>query len=357
MIVQLSKMAPGAGHGGVERVVGQIRQVLIEADVDNEVWCFGDGSNQGENGRGIIRTFKKTLSWHSTGVSVRLGWRLLSLRDSRILVHEPTVGVLLPLIVPFLWRRFVGRENSLTIWWHCDIVGRGLIGSVSRSLQNVFLKRAEQVIVSSPNLIDCCPQLSVVDPGALTVIEFGTSDPWPNVAVKAPHLRVAFIGRLVWYKGVDVLLEAIKLVPVHLTIVGNGPLGSLLEGKTFGESTVEWLPDADDETCRRVLLASEVFVLPSTSNAEAFGLVLIESMAAGLALITSDLPTGVTHINREGETGLVFPVGDHHALAERISRLAWDRTLLEKFSRAARLSFEKTYSEDKFRARILKEFQ
>jgi glycosyltransferase involved in cell wall biosynthesis len=357
MIVQLSKMAPGAGHGGVERVVGQIRQVLTSADVDNEVWCFGDGSSQGEDARGVIRTFKKTLSWHSTGVSVRLGRRMLSLSDSRILVHEPTVGVLLPLVVPILWRRFMRRGNSLTIWWHCDIIGRGLIGSVSRSLQNVFLKRSKRVIVSSPNLIGCCPQLSVVESGALTVIEFGTADPGPNTVVTTPDLRVAFIGRLVWYKGVDVLLEAIKLVPVHLTIVGSGPLGSLLEGKTFGESTVDWLPDADDETCRRVLLSSDVFVLPSTSNAEAFGLVLIEAMAAGLALITSDLPTGVTHINREGETGLVFPVGDHHELAERLSRLAWDRTLLEKFSRAARLSFEKTYSEDKFRDRILQEFR
>jgi hypothetical protein len=66
MIVQLTKMAPGAGHGGVERVVGQIRQIFVETGIENEVWCFGDGSKQGEDRRGAIRAFKKSLSWHST---------------------------------------------------------------------------------------------------------------------------------------------------------------------------------------------------------------------------------------------------------------------------------------------------
>jgi glycosyltransferase involved in cell wall biosynthesis len=358
MIVQLTKMAPGAGHGGVERVVGQIRQIFVETGIENEVWCFGDGSKQGEDRRGAIRAFKKSLSWHSTGISIRLGKRLLSLSDSRILVHEPTVGVLLPLLVPAVWRRFSNRGNSLTIWWHCDIVGRGLIGKISRSLQDVFLKRAERVIVSSPNLVGCCPQLSVVESNALTVIEFGTADPGPTVRSASSQLRLAFIGRLVWYKGIDVLLDAIKLVPVHLTIVGDGPMGSLLrDGTSFGESTIEWLPNADDATCREVLLSSEALVLPSTSNAEAFGLVLIEAMAAGLPLITSDLATGVTHINRDGETGLRFPVGDHKALAERIGQLSENHSLREKLAKGARKSFEHTYSEAKFRSRILEEFQ
>jgi glycosyltransferase involved in cell wall biosynthesis len=377
-------------------VVGQIRHTLMAGDVENEVWCFGDGSEQGQDRRGLIRTFRKSLSWHSTGVSVRLGMRLMSLRDSRILVHEPTVGVLLPLLLPTLWRRFVRRGNTLTIWWHCDIVGRGLIGRISRSLQDVFVKRAERVIVSSPNLVACCPQLSVVEPSALTVIEFGTADPrtsppirhsdqvklqpmgleeeqsWGPLPSKADacvltpipapaqanQLRLAFIGRLVWYKGIEVLLEAVRLVPVHLTIVGDGPLGSLLdEGTAFGESTIEWLPNADDATCQQVLLSSDALVLASTSNAEAFGLVLIEAMAAGLPLITSDLPTGVSHINRDGETGLLFPVGDHKALAERISRLAKDPNLRKKLAQGARSSFEQTYSEEKFRAKILKEFR
>ena len=67
--------------------------------------------------------------------------------------------------------------------------------------------------------------------------------------------------------------------------------------------------------------AADLLVLPSRLRSEAFGLVLLEAMAAGLPVISTELGTGTSFVNADGETGLVVPPANPAALAGAISRL------------------------------------
>jgi glycosyltransferase involved in cell wall biosynthesis len=139
------------------------------------------------------------------------------------------------------------------------------------------------------------------------------------------RLRLLFVGQLRPYKGVDVLLRAVAGHPrLRLTMVGRGPLEPRYrqQAERLGASNVEFLGRIDDDQLAAIYGDHDVVVLPSTTRAEAFGLVLLEGMAAGCVPVASDLP-GVRDI--AGPTGVVVPPGDHTALRQALTRLAADR--------------------------------
>jgi rhamnosyl/mannosyltransferase len=141
---------------------------------------------------------------------------------------------------------------------------------------------------------------------------------------------VRFVGRLVPYKGVDVLLEAMKSLDGLALIVGDGPLRSRLEAQArdLGISNrVRFLGSVSDQELAALYGACSVFVLPSVTRQEAFGVVQLEAMSAGKPVVSTDVGTGVGWVNRNGETGFVVPPRDVSALRDAIARLLEDPEL------------------------------
>ena len=141
-----------------------------------------------------------------------------------------------------------------------------------------------------------------------------------------------FVGRLVYYKGLEYLIEAMRWVPdAVLVVVGTGPLRGRLQ-----RLSEQWLgcpgkvvflgAVAEHDLCAWYH-ACDVFVLPSVELSEAFGLVQLEAMACAKPVVTTDLPTGVTYVNQHGHTGLVVPRRNSRALAEAINILLDNRQL------------------------------
>jgi glycosyltransferase involved in cell wall biosynthesis len=153
---------------------------------------------------------------------------------------------------------------------------------------------------------------------------------------------VAFAGRLVREKGVDVLLRAfarcLQQVPdARLVIAGDGPqrerLGRLAEeiGLASHAILTGQLPRAELE---RRLAAAWVQAVPSLWE-EPFGNVAVEAMMRGTPVVAS-AAGGLTEIVRDGETGMLVPRGDVGALAHALSRLLSDRDLAERLGRQGR---------------------
>ncbi|MCU1281781.1 MAG: hypothetical protein JWM53_5327, partial [bacterium] len=137
-------------------------------------------------------------------------------------------------------------------------------------------------------------------------------------------------------KGVDVLIRALQLIgsDVHLAIVGNGPDQSKCEtlARSIGAADrVHFLGLRDDMEC--VLAAADVTVVPSLWD-EAFGLVVIEAMAAGSPVVVTD-SGAMPEIVQHGKCGLVVPKGDVSALAHAINQLITDTTLANDIRAAA----------------------
>ena len=92
-----------------------------------------------------------------------------------------------------------------------------------------------------------------------------------------------FVGRLVPYKGVDVLLRALTGIEATTLLVGEGPLRTILEtqARELGLSRVHFLGEVSDAELTDLYHAADLFVLPSVTRAEAFGVVQLEAMACG----------------------------------------------------------------------------
>jgi glycosyltransferase involved in cell wall biosynthesis len=175
------------------------------------------------------------------------------------------------------------------------------------------------------------------------VIPFGIDQArWEIVPPPPPGAapRAIFIGRLVSYKGLDILLRAMERVPeLRLDIVGSGPEGPRL--RTLAQALaitdrVRWYGEYPDEDLPRRMADADFLVLPSVTVEEMFGLVVLEAMAAGRPVITTALPSAVREVNAPGETGLEVPLRDVGALAQALETLARDPELRKRLGEAGR---------------------
>jgi rhamnosyl/mannosyltransferase len=204
-------------------------------------------------------------------------------------------------------------------------------------IQDRFLQRAERIVVSSPVLAMTAAALRPYR-DRVVVIPFGVDpDEWPTndrdtEAIRARHPGpiVLFLGRLVWYKGVDVLIEAMASVDATLVVAGDGPERSRLESLARGRNLAHKVRFVGEVTnTQRVSYhrAADVFVLPSVSRAETFGIAMLEAMSLATPVISTHLGTGTSWVNRSGETGLVVPPRDPRALATAVTLLLDDHDL------------------------------
>lgn len=177
----------------------------------------------------------------------------------------------------------------------------------------------------------------------------------PNTIVEAPaaardrarfgwadaEVVLVTVGRLVKRKALDTLLRATRAVPgrVRLVVIGDGPERPALE-KLAAElpHRVEFTGSVPSEERDARLASADVFVL--TSLHEAFGLVLLEAMRAGLAVVASDCG-GPRDVVSDSETGFLVPVGDEGMLAGRLAKLAADRSLRERMGTAGRAAAQR----------------
>jgi lipopolysaccharide/colanic/teichoic acid biosynthesis glycosyltransferase len=160
---------------------------------------------------------------------------------------------------------------------------------------------------------------------------------------------VLFVGRLVAYKGVDVLLRALPGLPVRAMIVGDGPCRASLEALATElgvADRVTFAGQVSDEIRLEWYRAADMFVLPSVSPQEAFGMVQVEAMLSGLPVVSTALPTGVPWVNQHGETGLVVAPGDPAALRAALASLAASPELRRRLGTQARARALATFTAD-----------
>lgn len=240
--------------------------------------------------------------------------------------------------------------------WHSDIVRQKVLRWLYRPFQVRFLRRCDRVLVATPHHLSSSTQLSPARDRCL-VVPYGIDAPplaAPQHPIPVSRPYVLFVGRLVGYKGVAVLLRAWKLVharaslsALRLVLVGRGPLESKLrhQAKQLGiDTALTWLPHVNEPTLDALYRQAVMLVLPSTSNNEAFGLVQLEAMARGTPVVATRLPTGVSYLNSDGQTGLLAEVGNARSLADCIVTLCENETLRSQLAAAARTRAEQCYS-------------
>jgi len=247
----------------------------------------------------------------------------------------------------------LGDKRPLVITQHSDVVRQRALAPIYGPVVRSAMTRARLVAIGSEQLLRTSRELRGFEAKA-RVIPFGI-DPsafaaTPAVEERARALRAGWggrpvvlaVGRLVAYKGFDVLLLAAAGLDATVVIVGTGPEAQRLM-HLAGPGVVLAGRVPDHELVAHYH-AADVFCLPSISTAEAFGIVLLEAMACGKPLVTTALPTGVSAVNRDGVTGLVVPPGDAGALGQALRSLLEDERRRRAMGDAARRVVETEYT-------------
>jgi len=168
------------------------------------------------------------------------------------------------------------------------------------------------------------------------------------------------IGRLIYYKGFDYLIEAMRDVDGHLLIVGDGPLRGDLERQTQAlglQNKVTFLGEIHNDDIAPYYHAADIFALASIARSEAFGIVQLEAMACGKPVVNTNLDSGVPWVSPDGVTGITVPPKDPMALAGAITKLLDDDSLRIKYGEAARLRVEKEFSQELMISRLLETYR
>ncbi len=301
---------------GIARVAGQLTEGLRERGIQLDVLSAN------EIGRWTFKEFRlSSLVLHWPEIQRRLA-------DYEILHVHGTVPTFsdVGLVLGRLGRRHARPQTGIVYTHHSDIDIRGLELPVSlyNAVHYRLLHLADHVVASTPSY--AMRLESIGRPGRITPVGFGVDAArFQTQAAKPDRFQVLFVGQLRPYKGIDVLLQAWEQIDnADLHIVGDGHERRALETMAArrGLHSVHFHGAVTERELSDCYARAHVLVLPSTSRAEAFGLVLLEGMAAGCVPVASDLP-GVRDV--VGTSGYTFPVGDADALAARLLRLRDDR--------------------------------
>ena len=245
---------------------------------------------------------------------------------------------------------FASRVRApLVVTYHSDIVRQKVLGPMVSPLVHALLRRAGAIIASSPQYAASSAVLRRhaarvrVLPFGIDTAEFQQVDSAMVERIRAEHgPRIVFAaGRLVYYKGFDVLVRAMRAVDARLLIAGSGPLRDelrALAGARGVDDRVTLLGAVPD--LRPYYHAADVFALPAVASSEAFGIVQMEAMACGVPVVNTSLDTGVPFVSLHGETGLTVPPRDASALAAALSTLLDAPGLRRRLGQGARRRVE-----------------
>jgi glycosyltransferase involved in cell wall biosynthesis len=353
--------------GGIEQTVSRLARGQAAAGHEVAVLCSAHGGRRGLeetiDGVQVIRC----AEWGrvaSAPICPGMPARLARLTADILHLQYPSP----PGEVSYL---LTHTRTPMVISYQADITRQAAILPLYRPVIEAVLDRARLVMAASPQYIEHSEFLRTrrekcrVVPLGIELDPFESLAPFAGEAAKLRESCgggpiVLFVGRFRHYKGLRVLLRAMRDVPATLLLVGGGgeepELRALHRELGLGDR-VRFAGTLDERELLVHLAAADVFVLPSISPAEAFGLAMIEAMASGVPVVSTELGTGTSFVNQNGDTGLVVPPSDPVALADAIRTLIADPERRRKMGEAGRLRARTLFSTQKMVSNVLSVYE
>ncbi|MDE5556663.1 MAG: glycosyltransferase [Ruminococcus sp.] len=334
--------------GGIETLVKQYSEELGKyknIEVHTLVCRDGRGKTYSEKINGVKLTRAGSFgTYFSCPLSVsfiRL-FRKMSANADIIHIHVPFPLADLALLLS-------GYSGKVIVSWHSDIVKQKKLLMLYKPLMKYLLDRADCILVATEGHImgsEFLPKYHHkcrILPYGITPENYLNIKKIPFLTEKATNpesVKVFFTGRLVYYKGVDVLIRAFRKVKdnCELFIAGTGTLESELKKNVqeYGlNDRVHFLGFLPEEQLKQAFSDCDIFVLPSVERSEAFGIVQLEAMIYGKPVINTNLPSGVPCVSVHEKTGITVMPYNTHELAHAINILRKNKSLREKMGQNA----------------------
>jgi len=328
--------------GGIENAVRQMVVSASHRGIGSTVLCIdgGKASRGGECPSSVI-VCPPSVSVDSVVFSRAMFGRFSCLAKTHDLIHYhfpfPQQDIL------HLWNR---PAIPSVVTYHSDIVRQRILYRLYRPLLTRFLSSVDAVVATSDNYLDSSPVLRQYR-DKVSVIPLGldetTYPPADASSVSGWEARVGrdfflFVGVLRYYKGLDVLLQAAARTRRRFVIAGAGPMERRLraEAARLNLDNVLFVGCISEQDKAALFALCRALVFPSHVRSEAFGLSLVEGAMFGRPLISCEIGTGTSFVNRHNHTGLVVEKASPDALREAVETVAENDRMAEIFGQNAR---------------------
>lgn len=338
--------------GGAEQAIYHLCRAGADLGVENRVLTLTSKvdappriSLPGHDVERVVSRFKMAsveLSW-----SVLRRFRELASESDVVHYHFPwPMGDIAHLATQ------LGKPSIVT--YHADIQRQRHLLAMYRPVMHRFLRSVDRIVATSPNYVATSDVLQSyrhkIDSVPLGLTR--TYYPTPDETV-LDHWRerigtpfFLFVGVFRYYKGLPILIEAIRRTGYPVVLVGDGPLHQEIRklSQQCGVTTAHFTGALSENDKMALIRLCRAIVFPSPNRAEAFGMSLLEGAMMGKPMITCEIGTGTSYVNAHGTTGLVVAPNDPAELALAMRALWEDPELCAEMGRNAALRFEDLFT-------------
>jgi glycosyltransferase involved in cell wall biosynthesis len=337
-------------HGGIERHVSLLGQGLAARGIEVVNLVAATGLTGNEETQGLYRLIRAPSlgEAYSMALSPALVMKALAMHRQRPFdifhLHFPDpLSHITSMLLPSNVRR--------VITWHSDIIRQKRLLALYQPLLSRITRQASALVAATQAHFDGSTQIPKDIPAERRhVIPYGLDYAPLELNARTVALRdqlrarsharglVFALGRHVYYKGFEVLIDALQHTDAFLMLGGDGPLRPQLEQQAADlglSDRILFTGHIPEEDLAAYFHACDVFCLPAVERSEAFGLVQLEAMACGKPVVCTQLNNGVNVVNVEGQTGFAVPVRDAVALGKGLARLLSDQELRLKLGAQA----------------------
>lgn len=329
--------------GGVEVFINTLANTTSDFDVENTVLSLHESPSRFPINLGKYRVIqaKQNIFFASTGFSISAFFIFNKLAKEVDIIHYHFPNPFADML------HFICRIDKPTILtYHSDIIKQRLMLHFYRPMKLLFMKSVGHIVATSPNyfatsdlLQKFSEKVSVIPIGIDTKFYPKPSDErlkyWSE---RFDEPFFFFVGAMRYYKGLHIALNAIKNTELQLVIAGINGIEKELKSHASSQniSNVSFVGQISEEDKVCLLRLCKGFVFPSHLRSEAFGIALLEAAAFGKPLISCEIGTGTTFINKSDKTGIVVNPGSSAELRQAMRYLLQNPVLANEMGQNAK---------------------
>ena len=350
-VLHIYKTSMPSSYGGVESFINNLCKADSLLGVKNTVLSLSKKPAEKpiELDGYTVHQARQDFFLASTGFSLSAFGKFKELSEQANIVHyhfpNPFADMLHMLCSP--------KKPSI-VTYHSDIIKQKKTLYLYKPLKRQFLGSVDHIVTTSPNYFTSSKVLQNYA-NKVSIIPIGINHShYENIdQVRLIYWRerltepfFLFVGAMRYYKGLHIALEAIAGTKIKVVLVGTNGVEKNLKAQaaSLKLNNVEFLGSVSDQDKVALLHLCYGFIFPSHVRSEAFGISLLEAASVGKPMISCEIGTGTTFVNKPDETGIVIKPDSASELREAMQYLIDNPNTAAKMGESAKKRSRELFS-------------